>query len=79
MIILDVPKIFQPRYKSIYPSYSSGKHMKEIIYEMFINSKQTIDTDYIYLPIFWTSYYIINNYGSSNMDILYNYLDELYI
>jgi len=78
MIIIDVPKMFQPHYKSVYPSYSSGEHMEEMIHKMFLSYNNNINTDYIYLPIYWTSYYILNNYGASNMDILYNYLDTLY-
>ena len=61
MLIVDVPSNFQPKYISNYPSYSSGKNMEEICYDFFSTHKDTIDSDYIYLPIFWTSYYVINN------------------
>jgi hypothetical protein len=79
MIILDIPKEFQPNYKSIYPGYSSGKNMEEIFFEFFSKTKNEIETtniEYIYLPVFWTSYYVTNNYAK-NIDRLYNWLDQL--
>ena len=60
MIILDVPSKFKPEYKSDYPSYTSGKNMEEICYEYFLLNKDNINTEYIYLPVFWTSYYVTN-------------------
>ena len=51
MKILDVPKQFQPVYKSIYPGYSSGKNMEEVFYEMFKNNQNAIKTDLIYIPV----------------------------
>ena len=38
MIIHEVPKAFQPKYKSDYPKYSSGKNMEEIFFEFLIFS-----------------------------------------
>ena len=70
MIIEEVPKKFQPNYKSSYPCYSSGKNMEEIFYHMLKEKKDEIETDYIYLPVFWTSYYVLNNYGKNINDIL---------
>jgi len=76
MIIEKIPKIFQPVYKSNYPQYSCGKNIEEIYYEIFSKYKDLIKTDAIYLPIFWTSYYVINNYGN-NIDPLLNYITTL--
>ena len=45
MKILDVPREFQPIYKSVYPKYSSGKNIEEIFYDMFKNSKDTLPFD----------------------------------
>ena len=58
MIIESVPSIFQPKYTSNYPSYSSGKNMEEIFYEYFLKEQPNIHTNLVYLPIFWTSYYV---------------------
>lgn len=76
MIIEDIPSIFQPTYKSNYPCYSSGFNMEEILYNFFFKEKEQINTDYIYLPIFWTSYYVLNNYGE-NIALLLKYLNNL--
>lgn len=78
MIILDIPKEFQPHYCSSYPGYSAGKNIEEIFYEYFLEREKTeeIISDYIYLPVFWTSYYILNGYGS-NIDNLYKWLETL--
>ncbi len=76
MKILDIPTEFQPHYKSIYPEYSSGKNMEEIFYNMFKNNKDFIHTDLIYIPVFWTSYYVTHNYAN-NIQSIYNWLDTL--
>lgn len=76
MYIQEIPNKFQPNYRSSYPGYSSGKNMEEIFYEYFIKNKDNIITDYIYLPIYWTSFYVTRNYGK-NISDLYVYLDTL--
>lgn len=76
MLICDIPSNFKPNYMSQYPSYTSGKNIEEICYEYFLTFKDIIDSDYIYLPIFWTTYYVTHNYAN-NIDELYNWLDTL--
>jgi len=79
MIILDVPKKFQQRCNVQYPNYSCGVQMEEILYELLIkdiDKLNNINSDYIYLPIFWTDYYINHNYGKDIYE-LYDYLDTL--
>ena len=76
MIVFDVPLKFQPDYKSDYPCYTSGKNMEEIFYEYFFKFKDNIASDYIYLPVFWTSYYVTHNYAN-NIDELYEWLNTL--
>ena len=76
MYILDIPKQFQPSYVSNYPGYSSGKNMEEIFFEYFLKNKDKIESDYIYIPIFWTSFYITRNYAK-NIEDLYTYLETL--
>ena len=76
MLIENVPPIFQPSYKSDYPGYSSGKNIEEICYDYFSKECNNIKTDLVYLPVFWTSYYVINNYGE-NIDPLYEWLHKL--
>ena len=36
MLILNVPKQFQPNYKSNYPEYSNGLNMEEVFYKFFL-------------------------------------------
>ena len=74
MEILKVPPKFLPNYKSIYPPYSCGKNLEEIFFEFFIKYKDVIKTERIYIPIFWTSFYILRNYGK-NISDLCSYLD----
>jgi hypothetical protein len=76
MLICDVPNEFRPNYKSDYPSYTSGKNIEEICYDYLIKNKDNIKTHYIYLPVFWTSYYVTHNYGN-NIDNLYTFLSKL--
>lgn len=76
MIIQNIPKEFQPDYKSDYPCYSSGKNTEEIYYNYFLNNKNNIESEYIYIPVFWTSYYILHNYAN-DIDELYKWLETL--
>lgn len=76
MIIESVPSIFQPNYTSSYPSYSSGKNMEEVFYGFFLKEHENIQTDMVYLPVFWTSYYVTNGYGE-RIEPLYDWLDKL--
>lgn len=76
MLICEVPSNFKPNYKSDYPSYTSGKNIEEICYDYFLTFKDSIYSDYIYLPIFWTSYYVTHNYAN-NINELYDWLNTL--
>jgi len=76
MEIVSVPSEFQPNYRSTYPEYSSGKNIEELFFNLLYKNKNNISSNYIYLPIFWTSYYVTNNYAE-NIDNLYKYLDTL--
>ncbi len=76
MIIQDVPAELQPPYKSIYPEYSAGLNLEEIYYQNFLKHKDSIQTERIYLPVFWTSYYVTQGYGE-NIQFSYNWLNTL--
>jgi hypothetical protein len=78
MEIITVPKEFQPYYKSNYPEYSSGKNIEEVIFEYLTNNKGNIQTDMIYLPVFWTSYYVKHNFfhGIDNLCAWLETLDK---
>ncbi len=76
MIIAHVPSAFQPEYRTMYPRYSAGKHIEEKMYAFFLKEQEHIHTEYVYLPIFWTSLYIRRNYGKQ-IDDVYNWLEQL--
>ena len=76
MKILTVPNIYQPSYKSSYPEYSCGKNIEEIFHEYFKNEKDNICTDYIYIPIYWTSLYVLRNYAA-NINDIYTWINNL--
>lgn len=76
MQICHVPPQFQPHYESHYPPYSSGKNIEEIIFHYLQSIKDTIETNYIYLPVFWTSYYILHDYKDESKE-LSNWLETL--
>jgi hypothetical protein len=76
MEIVNVPPIFQPNYTSDYPSYSSGKNMEEIVYESLKMNRENIKTDMVYLPVFWTSYYLKTNYFDG-IDLLCKWMETL--
>ena len=76
MKILSIPKDFQPSYKSRYPPYSGGEYMEEIFYKFFLKNKDNIESEYIYIPIFWTSFYVKRKYGTQINDLL-DFLDKL--
>jgi hypothetical protein len=76
MIIHNVPSELQPTYRSSYPGYTSGSNMEEIYYEYFLKHKDTITTERIYLPVFWTSYYVTHGYGE-HIEESYQWLESL--
>lgn len=77
MKILKIPTQFQPKYHSTYPKYSFGLNMEEIFYQLILkNLKKFENINRIYIPIYWTSYYVMNNYGR-NISKLNDFLDTL--
>ena len=76
MKMLEVPPEFQPNYVSSYPPYSSGKNTEEICYEILKNKIDEIETEYIYIPIFWTSIYTFRSHNG-NFDDIYDWLEKL--
>lgn len=73
MKVLDVPKTFQPTF---YPKYKVGKNLEEEFYELFIREKDDIETEYIYIPVFWTSLYLLRLYAFC-IDDVYQWLEQL--
>lgn len=73
--IFEVDKKFQPYMSVIYPDHQKNKPMiEERALKFFSNSK--LKTDYIYLPIFWTQYFIDKEYGN-NIKELKDYIQNI--
>lgn len=53
--ILELPKQFRPKTSITYPPFKCGRYMEEFFYEYVLEKRDIIDTDYIYIPIFWTN------------------------
>lgn len=51
------------------------KMFEEYFYNEYSNNQPSLDR--IYLPIFWTNYYISRNYGQGDISDLQEYLDNL--
>ena len=78
MKIIDVPPEFQPKYVSNYPPYSSGNNTEENCYEILkgMAASEIINTECIYIPIFWTSIYTMRTHNG-NFDDLYEWIEKL--
>ena len=76
MKVVNVPSNINITYRSTYNQSSNGIHMEELIHESIIKKYKDVQTDLIYLPIYWTSYYVKNNYGKDTVS-LDNFLNTL--
>lgn len=52
--ILELGKQFRPSTSHVYPPFKKGRYMEEFVYDYLV-SKQTIQTQLVYIPIFWTN------------------------
>jgi hypothetical protein len=73
-MIEQVPNIFQTHTNHEYPPFN-----KMIFEEYFMNwyKTNTVKTEYVYLPILWTNFYISRKYGTVVMGDLQKFLDSL--
>jgi len=67
--ILDIGKQFRISTSHVYPPFKKGRYMEEYCYEMLSSKKNDIQTDMVYLPIFWTN--LQNHPGFSSMKSKY--------
>jgi hypothetical protein len=65
MRILELPKQFRPSTSIIYPPFKNGKYMEEYFYDFLTRNSFSIDSDKVYIPIFWTN--LQNHPGFQNM------------
>lgn len=71
--MINVPERFRPHINVIYPPSN------DLIFEEWFYQQEIPETEREYLPIFWTSYYVNNNYGNDKKALqdLQNYIDNL--
>jgi len=64
--ILNVPSQLMPKMPIQYPPHQGNNPMiEEKCFEFFSKNADQIDTDYIYLPIQWTAFHLLNGYGQN--------------
>ena len=79
MLVQDVPKEFQTFVlpsTGPYPPYGGGRHLEEVMFERLMKAKNDIKTTMVYLPIFWTSYYLKNGHDEKAEPLL-DFLENL--
>jgi hypothetical protein len=72
--MINVPEKFRPRIRVEYP-----ENNKQIFEEWFFDNYKNETSDRIYLPVFWTSYYVNNSYGKDQraLNDLQEFIDTL--
>jgi len=72
--MISINDKFRPRNIITYPP-ENNMIFEEFFYDKYI--KNTPKINRLYLPIFWTNYYISKNYGNDNLSELQYLLDSL--
>ena len=70
--ILELGKQFRPATSHVYPPFKNGRYMEEYCYEVLLSKKDTIQTNMVYIPIFWT--HLQNHSGFTTMKSKYQIL-----
>jgi hypothetical protein len=77
MRMLEVPQVFTPEMNMIYPPHQGNNPLIEKhCYNFFSQNLENINSDYIYLPIQWTAYHLLNGYGQ-NVQPLISYYSQV--
>lgn len=70
--ILELGKQFRPATSHVYPPFKNGRYLEEYCYEILLSRKDSIETNVVYIPIFWTN--LQNHSGFSVMKSKYQIL-----
>lgn len=62
LTILELGKQFRAATSVTYPPFKNGRYMEEYFYDYVMENKDTIDTDLVYIPAFWTNIQIHPNF-----------------
>lgn len=76
--IVDVPDSFIPKMPVVYPPHQGNKPMIEERAFEYFKSNKNLESDYIYIPIQWTSYHINpgGEYGMNTKPLI-DFCEEL--
>ena len=80
--ILELGKQFRPSTSVLYPPFKNGRYMEEYFYDYIMANKNNINSDRVYIPVFWTNIQIHPNFQSmkDNFNILlkraYSFMPE---
>ena len=75
MKILKVPKNLRIFNKVAYPPHNTGLNLEGKITKKLLKRKRKINTNFTFLPIQWTNYFIKNKYGK-NLEELNNFYQK---
>ncbi len=71
-----VDKRFQALIPNNYPPHHRGPLIEDYAFEYF--TKNPVQSKYTYLPIFWTGWFVKNNYGKGpDQHLIQEYVDKL--
>lgn len=70
--VLELGKQFRPGTSVVYPPFKNGRYMEEYFYEYVMAHKDEIESDRVYIPIFWTN--LQNHPGFTNQKRNYELL-----
>jgi hypothetical protein len=70
--ILELGKQFRPATSQVYPPFKNGRYMEEYFYDYIITHKDIIESDCVYIPVFWTN--LQNHPGFANQKHNYDAL-----
>jgi hypothetical protein len=70
--ILQLPKVFRPATSILYPPFKNGLYLEEYVYHALVQQADSIETQFIYIPVFWTN--LQNHPGFKQMRDNYNIL-----
>tara|TARA_R100001079_G_scaffold16062_1_gene8152 strand:+ start:2495 stop:3412 length:918 start_codon:yes stop_codon:yes gene_type:complete len=77
MRYIEVPSEFQPNFTGApYPPHQRTNLIERRCADYFCADSTEINSEYIYLPILWTSYHVNNGYGA-NASILQEFVDDV--
>jgi hypothetical protein len=60
--VLELGKQFRVATSVVYPPFKNGRYMEEYFYDYIIANKDTIESDRVYIPVFWTNLQIHPNF-----------------